>query len=66
MVVNILSQGGLNAPITGPGIGPYWMIGFIFAELLILIVVMIAFIKLVPEHKKVERPYIPSRQTWPV
>ncbi|NLP18648.1 MAG: hypothetical protein GX376_06080 [Firmicutes bacterium] len=52
LVVNILTQGGLNAMITGPGLGAYWMIGFIFGELVILIVEMIAFLKLVREHKK--------------
>lgn len=50
--INILTQGGLNAMITGSGIGPYWMFGFIFGEVLILIVEIIAFISLVKELKK--------------
>jgi hypothetical protein len=50
--INLITQGGLNAMITGPGIGSYWMIGFIFVEIVILIVEMILFISLVKEHKK--------------
>ena len=50
--INLITQGGLHAMITGPGIGSYWMIGFIFVEIVILIVEMILFISLVKEHKK--------------
>ncbi|NLJ33518.1 MAG: hypothetical protein GX349_02860 [Firmicutes bacterium] len=52
LLVNILTQGGLNVLITGPGIGPYWMIGFVLGELVILGAEMIAFLKLVQEQKK--------------
>lgn len=52
LTINLLTQGGLNAMITGPGIGSYWMIGFIFAEILILAIELIAFTSLVKEFKK--------------
>jgi len=55
LVINLITQGGLNAMITGPGIGSYWIIGFIFGEIIILIVEMIAFISLLKEHKKSRR-----------
>ena len=51
-IINILTQTGLNAMITGPGIGSYWMLGFIFLETIILIVEIIAFINILKEHKR--------------
>lgn len=50
--INILTQGGLNAMLTGPGMGSYWMFGFILGEIVVLIVEMIAFIKLMKERGK--------------
>lgn len=50
--INIITQGGLNAMITGPGIGSYWIFGFILAEIIILILEMIGFTSLVKENKK--------------
>lgn len=50
--VNLLSQGSLNAMITGPGLASYWMIGFILGEIAVLVAEIIAFILLVKEYKK--------------
>lgn len=55
LIINLITQGGLNAMITGPIIGPYWMFGFIFGEIIILIVEMIAFISMLKEGKKSRR-----------
>ncbi len=52
LTINILTQTGLNAMITGPGISSYWVFGFIFLEILVLIVEMIALISFVREHKR--------------
>lgn len=52
LVINLITQGGLNAMINGPGIGSYWIFGFVFAEIIILIVEMITFTSMVKEHKK--------------
>lgn len=50
--INIITQSGLNAMLTGPGIGSYWIIGFIFGEIIVLAVEMAAFIGLVKEFTK--------------
>ncbi|MEG2896333.1 MAG: hypothetical protein RR887_12235 [Niameybacter sp.] len=52
LVVNGITQGGLNAMLTGPGIGAYWMFGFVFGELVILALELIAFTYFVKEFKK--------------
>jgi len=52
LIINLITQGGLNALITGPNLSPYWVIGFIFGEIIILIAEAIAFASLVKEFKK--------------
>lgn len=52
LIINLITQGGLNALLTGPNLGSYWMIGFLFGEIIILITETIAFASLVKEHKK--------------
>ncbi len=49
--INLLTQGYLNAMITGPTISGYWIIGFILLEILIFIVEMAAFAIFVRERK---------------
>ena len=50
--INIITQGGLNVMLTGPGIGSYWVFGFIFAEIIIFTIESIAFPCFVKEFKK--------------
>ena len=52
LTINLLTQIGLNVLFTGPLIGPYWLIGFIMVEILVILVEMIAFVILIKEHKK--------------
>lgn len=51
-VINIVTQGALNAMLTGPGLGSYWGLGFIFGEFLVLAAELIAFIFFVREFGK--------------
>lgn len=52
LIINLITQGGLNALLTGPNLAPYWVIGFIFGEIIILVTEAIAFASLVKEYKK--------------
>lgn len=52
LAINIVTQGALNAMLTGPGLGSYWWFGFIFGEIVVLAVELIAFIRLVKELGK--------------
>ncbi|HHY82591.1 MAG TPA: hypothetical protein GX505_07915 [Clostridiales bacterium] len=52
LAINIITQTFLNAMLTGPGISSYWMFGYIFMEILIIIAEMIAFTSIVKEHKR--------------
>lgn len=51
-ITNLITQGFLNALITGPEVGGYWMIALLFIEFVILIVEMIVFARLATEKKK--------------
>lgn len=50
--VNLVTQGALNLMITGPNIGVYWIIGFVAAEIVIVITEIIAFCLSITEHRK--------------
>lgn len=52
LAINIVTQGALNAMLTGPGLGSYWWFGFIFIEIVVLAVELVAFICLVKELGK--------------
>ena len=52
LAINIITQTWLNALLTGPNLGSYWMFGFIFIEIVILIVELLAFIGLIKEYEK--------------
>lgn len=52
LAINIVTQGALNAMLTGPGLGSYWWFGFVFGEIVILTVELIAFINSVKEFRK--------------
>lgn len=51
-VINLLTQGALNLAFTGLGLGSYWVIGFVFYEVMIFIAEMVAFPLVLKEHKK--------------
>lgn len=48
--VNLLTQGGLNALITGPGSSAYFVFGYGFGELVVMAVETAAFACLLREH----------------
>jgi len=52
LIINLLTQGMLNLSISGPILGSYWMIAFVFWELVILIAEMTAFPLILKEHRK--------------
>lgn len=53
LIINLATQGLLNAVITGPGSSyMYWMICFVFGEILIFCAEMAAFTCLVREHRR--------------
>lgn len=52
VLVNLLTQGGLNAMLTGPNLSNYWILGYIFGEIVVLIVEIIAFLSLIKEYRK--------------
>jgi len=52
LIVNLITQGFLNAALTGPSIGPYWYLGFTFGEIIILVTESIFYTKLLQEHSK--------------
>lgn len=49
LLVNLVTQGAINALLTGPSLGGYWVIGYAFGELLIFIGEALAFACLVQE-----------------
>ena len=52
LAVNIVTQGGLNAMLTGPGISPYWMLGYIFGEIVVVAVEVVALTCIIREFKR--------------
>lgn len=52
LIINIITQGGLNILISGPGVGSYWLIGYVLGESLILIIEITVFLILLKEHSK--------------
>jgi hypothetical protein len=52
LAVNIVTQSGLNAMLTGPGIGSYWMIGYIIGEIVVIAVEVAALTCIVKEFRK--------------
>ena len=50
--INMVTQGALNAMLTGPSLGSYWIIGFAFGEIVVLAVELMAFIFFVKEFRK--------------
>jgi hypothetical protein len=52
VVVNLITQSALNALLTGPNLGGYWVFGFAFYEFFIFITEMAAFALLLKEHRK--------------
>jgi hypothetical protein len=52
LAINFVTQIGLNILFTGPMIGPYWLIGFVVVEIMVIIVEIIAFAVFIKEHKK--------------
>jgi len=52
VLINLATQGALNAFITGPIIGSYWVFGYVFGEAIVFAVEMIAFARWVREFSK--------------
>lgn len=52
VAVNLITQAGLNAMLTGPDLNNYWIFGYIFGEIVVLTVELIAFLNLVKEFRK--------------
>ncbi len=52
LAVNIVTQGALNAMLTGPSMGSYWGLGFILGEVMVLAVELITFIYFLKEFGK--------------
>jgi len=52
LVVNLVTQTLLNMSITGPQYTGYWMIGYVFGEILVLAAEILAFTLLLREFKK--------------
>ena len=50
--VNLITQAGLNAMLTGPDLGNYWIYGYLFFEIVVLAAELIAFLSLVKEFRK--------------
>ncbi|SHI45536.1 hypothetical protein [Lutispora thermophila] len=51
-IINLITQGGLNVLLTGPDLANYWVIAFIFSEIIVIVTEAIAFASLVKEFKK--------------
>jgi len=51
LIINLITQGFLNAMITGPGLG-YYFIAFVLLEMLVFLIEMIAFPIAVREKRK--------------
>lgn len=52
LVINIITQGGLNLMLTGPSLGSYWIIGYFFSEVIIMVLELVLFTLLLNEAKK--------------
>ena len=50
--VNLITQAGLNAMLTGPDLSNYWIFGYIFCEIVVFAVELMAFTSLVKEFRK--------------
>lgn len=53
LLMNLITQGGLNALLTGPNMGSYWMIGYTLGECVVLFGELLPFTSLVQEHSRV-------------
>jgi hypothetical protein len=51
-IINLITQGTLNALLTGPQIGSYWMLAFIAIEVIVFAVEMILFACVLKEYSK--------------
>ena len=49
LVINLITQGALNAFLTGPQIGTYWHFGYILGEVIVFVVETVAFARLLHE-----------------
>lgn len=52
IVINFITQGALNALLNGPNLGSYWIIGFVFYEIIIVIIEAIAFSSILKEQPR--------------
>ncbi len=52
LIVNLITQGALNMALSGPNFGSYWIIGYIFFEIIIFITEMLVFAFILKEHRK--------------
>lgn len=50
--VNLITQAGLNAMLTGPDLGNYWIYGYLFIEIVVLAAELFAFLNFVKEFWK--------------
>jgi hypothetical protein len=50
--INLVTQGTLNGLLTGPQIGGYWLLGFLFGEVIVFAVEIIAFAFIMREFGK--------------
>ena len=53
LLANIITQGFLNALIEGPFYSSYWIIGYLFMEIIILIFESVIYVKWLPEHSRI-------------
>ena len=51
-VINLITQAGLNAMLTGPDLSNYWILGYIFGEIVVLVVELTAFLIFIKEFRK--------------
>ncbi len=51
-IINLITQGTLNALLTGPVIGSYWLFGFIAIEAIVFVAEMILFACVLTEYSK--------------
>ncbi|MTK09998.1 MAG: hypothetical protein F8N38_23345 [Hungatella sp.] len=50
--VNLITQAGLNAMLTGPDLSNYWIFGYVFGEIVVLAAELTAFLTFVKEFRK--------------
>jgi len=50
--VNLITQAGLNAMLTGPDLSNYWIFGYLFGEIVVLAVELTALLTFVKEFRK--------------